>query len=61
MNAILTKRAKAISTHALHEEGDGHALSYLCPPETISTHALHEEGDSKCDGKTSILPLTFVH
>ena len=27
----------------------------------ISTHALHEEGDSKCDGKTSILPLTFVH
>ena len=27
----------------------------------ISTHALHEEGDGKCDGKTSILPLTFVH
>lgn len=27
----------------------------------ISTHALHEEGDGKCDGKTSILPLPFVH
>ena len=36
-------------------------LSDLAGHGNISTHALHEEGDSKCDGKTSILPLTFVH
>ena len=49
-----------ISTHALHEEGD-RGIVDIGGVDYISTHALHEEGDGKCDGKTSILPLTFVH
>ena len=35
----------SISTHALHEEGDGFAFLRLRQAGRISTHALHEEGD----------------
>ena len=35
---------KAISIHALHEEGDSFISSHV-PAQLISIHALHEEGD----------------
>ena len=36
---------RAISTHALREEGDGKAMYHYYNPNPISTHALREEGD----------------
>ena len=44
--------AKAISTHALREEGDAGSVT-LDMSIDISTHALREEGDA---GRRSILP-----
>ena len=38
--------ASAISTHALREEGDGHAGLRYAQRHPISTHALREEGDA---------------
>ena len=39
------EQEKAISIHALREEGDGRS-GWPRPPGIISIHALREEGDS---------------